>query len=130
MDPTQETWSQKQQKTVMLYPKRSKDVDYKRNHSGSSNCMGELRWRHQGFHRREGDPGFSAPEMKGKHSLKASVTSELVFQDCRIPKDRILPGVKGLRGPFSVQPTMRDLGSLGVLSGLLRHATILPKPCP
>ena len=39
--------------------------------------------------------------MKGKHSLKASVTSELVFQDCKIPKDRMLPGVKGLRGPFS-----------------------------
>lgn len=55
----------------------------------------------RGFIVEKGDPGFSAPEMKGKHSLKASVTSELVFQDCRIPKDRILPGVKGLRGPFS-----------------------------
>ena len=39
--------------------------------------------------------------MHGKHSLKASVTSELVFQDCRIPKDRILPNVRGLKGPFS-----------------------------
>ena len=46
-------------------------------------------------------PGFTAPEMTGKHSLKASVTSELVFQDCKIPKDRILPGVEGLKGPFS-----------------------------
>jgi glutaryl-CoA dehydrogenase len=55
----------------------------------------------RGFIVEKGDPGFSAPEMKGKHSLKASVTSELVFQDCRIPKDRLLPGVKGLRGPFS-----------------------------
>ncbi len=55
----------------------------------------------RGFIVEKGDPGFSAPEMKGKHSLKASVTSELVFQDCKIPKDRILPGVKGLRGPFS-----------------------------
>ena len=54
-----------------------------------------------GFIVEKGDPGFSAPEMHGKHSLKASVTSELVFQDCRIPKDRLLPGVKGLRGPFS-----------------------------
>ena len=53
-----------------------------------------------GFIVEKGDPGFSAPEMKGKHSLKASITSELVFQDCRIPKDRILP-VKGLKGPFS-----------------------------
>ena len=55
----------------------------------------------RGFIVEDGDEGFSAPEMKGKHSLKASVTSELVFQDCKIPKDRILPGVKGLRGPFS-----------------------------
>ena len=55
----------------------------------------------RGFIVEKGDPGFTAPEMKGKHSLRASVTSELVFQDCRIPKDRILPGVKGLRGPFS-----------------------------
>ena len=58
---------------------------------------GEIR----GFIVEKDDPGFSAPEMTGKHSLKASVTSELVFQDCRIPKDRILPGVKGLKGPFS-----------------------------
>jgi glutaryl-CoA dehydrogenase len=55
----------------------------------------------RGFVVEKGDPGFSAPEMHGKHSLKASVTSELVFQDCRIPKDRILPNVSGLKGPFS-----------------------------
>jgi len=55
----------------------------------------------RGFIVEKGDAGFSAPEMKGKHSLKASVTSELVFQDCRIPKDRLLPHVKGLKGPFS-----------------------------
>jgi glutaryl-CoA dehydrogenase len=55
----------------------------------------------RGFIVERGDVGFSAPEMHGKHSLKASVTSELVFQDCRIPKDRILPHVKGLKGPFS-----------------------------
>ncbi len=55
----------------------------------------------RGFIVEKGDPGFSAPEMHGKHSLKASVTSELVFLDCRIPKDRILPDVKGLKGPFS-----------------------------
>ena len=55
----------------------------------------------RGFIVEKGEPGFTAPEMTGKHSLKASVTSELVFQDCRIPKDRILPNVKGLKGPFS-----------------------------
>ena len=55
----------------------------------------------RGFIVEKDDSGFTAPEMTGKHSLKASVTSELVFQDCRIPKDRILPGVEGLKGPFS-----------------------------
>jgi glutaryl-CoA dehydrogenase len=55
----------------------------------------------RGFIVERGDHGFSAPEMTGKHSLKASVTSELVFQDCRIPKDRLLPHVSGLKGPFS-----------------------------
>lgn len=55
----------------------------------------------RGFIVEKGDAGFTAPEMHGKHSLKASITSELVFQDCRIPKDRLLPAVKGLKGPFS-----------------------------
>ncbi len=55
----------------------------------------------RGFIVERDDPGFSAPEMHGKHSLKASVTSELVFQDCRIPKHRILGDVSGLKGPFS-----------------------------
>jgi glutaryl-CoA dehydrogenase len=44
--------------------------------------------------------GFSAPEMRGKHSLRASVTSELIFEDVEIPKENIL-NVKGLRGPLS-----------------------------
>jgi glutaryl-CoA dehydrogenase len=55
----------------------------------------------RGFLVERDDAGFSAPEMKGKHSLKASVTSELVFDNVRIPKDRILPEVRGLKGPFS-----------------------------
>ena len=55
----------------------------------------------RGFVVERDDPGFSAPLMKGKHSLRASVTSELVFDDCRIPKDRLLPGAKGLGGPLS-----------------------------
>ena len=44
--------------------------------------------------------GFSAPEMHGKHSLKASVTSELVLEDVFVPDSHILPGVKGLKGPL------------------------------
>ncbi len=55
----------------------------------------------RGFLVEKGTPGFTAPEMKGKHSLRASVTSELVFQDCRIPKANMLPGAEGLKAPLS-----------------------------
>ena len=55
----------------------------------------------RGFLVERGMEGFSAPEMKGKHSLRASVTSELVFQDVKLPKENLLPGVKGLKGPLS-----------------------------
>ncbi len=57
---------------------------------------GEIR----GFLIEKGTAGFSAPEMKGKHSLRASVTSELVFQDCVIPEESILPKSGGLKSPL------------------------------
>ncbi len=46
-------------------------------------------------------PGFGANLIKNKFSLRASVTSELVFEDCRIPENRLLPGVSGLKAPLS-----------------------------
>ncbi len=55
----------------------------------------------RGFLVEKGTPGFSAPEIKNKHSLRASVTSELVFQDCQIPKENILPGTSGLKNALS-----------------------------
>jgi glutaryl-CoA dehydrogenase len=45
-------------------------------------------------------PGFSAPEIHKKLSLRASVTSELILEDVRLPAEAILPGVRGLRGPL------------------------------
>ena len=45
-------------------------------------------------------PGFSAPEIKHKWSLRASVTSELIMDDVRLPADAVLPGVVGLKGPL------------------------------
>jgi glutaryl-CoA dehydrogenase len=45
--------------------------------------------------------GFSAPEIHGKWSLRASITGELVFQDVRVPKQNVLPNVTGLKGPLS-----------------------------
>lgn len=54
-----------------------------------------------GFLVEKGTKGFSAPEMKGKHSLRASVTSELVFEDVLIPAENLLPNGSGLRLPLS-----------------------------
>lgn len=48
-----------------------------------------------------GMEGFSTPETKGKWSLRASATGELVFDHVKLPKENILPGVKGLKGPLS-----------------------------
>ena len=59
-------------------------------------CNGAIK----GFLVEKGTPGFFAPEMKGKHSLRASVTSELIFQDCEIPEENILPNSGGLRSPL------------------------------
>jgi glutaryl-CoA dehydrogenase len=46
-------------------------------------------------------PGFSAPEIKSKLSLRASITSELVLEDVRLPEDAAFPEVRGLKGPLS-----------------------------
>ncbi len=46
-------------------------------------------------------PGFEAPEMKHKLSLRASVTSELVLKDVRVPEENRFPEVTSLRGPLS-----------------------------
>jgi glutaryl-CoA dehydrogenase len=46
-------------------------------------------------------PGFSAPEIKKKASLRASVTSELILDDVRVPDEFVLPGVSSMRGPLS-----------------------------
>ncbi len=54
-----------------------------------------------GFLVEKGTKGFSAPEMKGKHSLRASVTSELIFQDVVIPRANRLTGGEGLKLPLS-----------------------------
>ena len=45
--------------------------------------------------------GFTAHDIPGKFSLRASVTSELVLEDCEVGEDAILPGVSGMRGPLS-----------------------------
>jgi len=54
-----------------------------------------------GFLVEKGTPGFEAPEMKHKLSLRASVTSELVLRDVRVPEENRFPEISSLRGPLS-----------------------------
>ena len=54
-----------------------------------------------GFLVERGTKGFTTREMEGKFSLRASITSELFFEECFVPADAVLPGVRGMRGPLS-----------------------------
>ena len=63
-------------------------------------------------------PGFSAPAIKGKLSLRASVTSELVLDQVRLPASAMLPLAKGLSGPLSCLTEAR----FGIIFGALGAA--------
>jgi glutaryl-CoA dehydrogenase len=63
-------------------------------------------------------PGFSAPKISGKLSLRASVTSELVLEGVRLPADAVLPEVSTLRGPLSCLNEAR----FGIIFGALGAA--------
>ena len=54
----------------------------------------------RGFIVERGTKGFSTPKIEGKLSLRASVTGEIVLEDCVVPEDNLLPNVEGLAGPF------------------------------
>jgi glutaryl-CoA dehydrogenase len=55
----------------------------------------------RGFLVERGMPGYSTSDIKGKFSLRASITSELVLEDVRVPEANRFPDVEGLGGPFS-----------------------------
>jgi glutaryl-CoA dehydrogenase len=63
-------------------------------------------------------PGFSAPDIHKKLSLRASVTSELVMEDVRLPGGAMLPEVRGLRGPLSCLNEAR----FGIIWGVMGAA--------
>ncbi len=63
--------------------------------------------------------GFEARLIHRKMSLRASVTSELILEDVRIPKDAVLPNVKGMKGPLSCLTAAR----FGIAWGVLGAAT-------
>jgi glutaryl-CoA dehydrogenase len=64
-------------------------------------------------------PGFKANEVKHKLSLRASVTSELVLHDVRVPASAMLPGVRGLRGPLSCLNEARFGIIFGVIGAMM-----------
>lgn len=74
----------------------------------------------KGFLVEKGTKGFSAPETKGKLSLRASVTSELVFEDCLIPEENILINSGGLKSPLSCLTQARYGIAWGVI-GMAMH---------
>ena len=75
----------------------------------------------RGFLVEKGTPGFTAPQMHGKWSLRASVTSELVFEDVIVDEEKsLLPGVKGIKGPLGCLTQAR----YGIAWGVLGAAEI------
>lgn len=78
-----------------------------------------------GFLVERGTPGFSAHDIPGKFSMRASVTSELVLEDCVVPKSAQLPLAKGLRAPLSCLDQARFgimWGSIGAASACYEEA--------
>jgi glutaryl-CoA dehydrogenase len=68
----------------------------------------------------KGTPGYSTLDIHGKFSMRASITSELSFADCRVPLENKLPGVKGLKGPLSCLSQARygiAWGAIGAAMG-------------
>jgi glutaryl-CoA dehydrogenase len=79
----------------------------------------------RGFLVPRGTPGFSTRDIERKLSLRASVTSELVFDGCRLPGDAVLPGVTGMRGPLSCLNEARHgivWGSMGAARACFESA--------
>jgi len=73
----------------------------------------------RGFLVERGTPGFSTRDIHGKFSLRASVTSELIFEDCVVPASAMLPGVQGLRGPLSCLNQARFGISFGAIGAAM-----------
>jgi glutaryl-CoA dehydrogenase len=69
----------------------------------------------RGFIIEKGTPGFSTSTMKGKFSLRVSVTSELHMKDCVVPEENMLPNIAGLKGPLSCLTQARYGIAWGVL---------------
>jgi glutaryl-CoA dehydrogenase len=82
---------------------------------------GEIR----GFILEKGSKGLSAPAIHGKVGLRASITGEVVMEDVFVPQDQLLPGVAGLKGPFTCLNSARygiAWGALGAAESCYQTA--------
>jgi glutaryl-CoA dehydrogenase len=78
----------------------------------------------RGFLVEKGTPGFEAPEIEHKFSLRASITSSLFFDNVRVPDSAALPGVVGLKGPLSCLTQARygiTWGAIGAAQACLQE---------
>ena len=66
-----------------------------------------------------GYEGFTTPETHGKWSLRASATGELVFDNVKVPKENLMPGVEGLKGPLTCLNSARYGISWGALGAAM-----------
>jgi len=73
----------------------------------------------RGFLVEKGMKGFTAPEMKGKHSLKASVTSELIFDNVFLPDSNLLPKTEGLKNALMCLNQARYGIAWGVVGAMM-----------
>jgi glutaryl-CoA dehydrogenase len=73
----------------------------------------------KGFLVEKGMKGFSAPEMKGKHSLRASVTSELIFDNVFLPEENLLPKTEGLKNALMCLNQARYGIAWGVVGAMM-----------
>ena len=79
----------------------------------------------RGFLVERGMAGLSTPETKGKLSLRASITGEIVLDEVKVPKANLLPGVSGLKGPLSCLTQARygiGWGALGAAMSVYERA--------
>lgn len=79
----------------------------------------------RGFLVERGMAGLSTPETKGKLSLRASMTGEIVLDEVKVPKANLLPGVSGLKGPLSCLTQARygiGWGALGAAMSVYERA--------
>jgi len=72
----------------------------------------------RGFVLEKGMKGLSAPQIKGKMALRASITGSIYMEDVQVPQDNMLAKVEGLKGPFSCLNNARFGISFGVIGAL------------